>query len=74
MSNNVYYLFVDEVKPTPPFTVYNYTGLVIKKYIYENKIINSINQLKDNTISSLGGKNVNLHFNDLRLRKKRLIK
>lgn len=64
MSKNKFYMFVDEVKAAPPFDFYNFTGIVIKESDYL-PFENSLNCIKDNSLTRLGGRNVNLHFTKL---------
>ncbi len=66
MARTEYILFVDEVKPTPPFKFYNFTGIVITKSEYENQFVNNFDNIKDKNLSRLGGKTLNLHFTDLK--------
>ena len=62
MSRDKFYLFVDEVKPTGSFKIYNFTGIVIKANEYENIFKNSFNTVKEASIARLGGAGCNLHF------------
>lgn len=69
MPREKYFLFVDEVKPSNQYFVYNYTGIAIK----ENKhtiFANNLNLIKDNSLGRLGGRQVNLHFSNLIQQKK----
>lgn len=70
MARDKYYLFVDEVKPTGYFKIYNFTGIAIKENEYENKFKSEFNKIKDERISRFGGSGFNLHFSNLINRKK----
>jgi hypothetical protein len=65
MSRSKYYFFVDEVKPSSPFTVYNFTGIAIKEADLQGQLIPFLNDAKNKSIARLGGQSVNLHFHHL---------
>lgn len=64
MSRESYSIFIDEVKPTPAFDVYNFTALIIKSSVYERYKVD-FNSIKDNALKRLGGRQVNIHFSPL---------
>ncbi|MDR3585270.1 MAG: DUF3800 domain-containing protein [Desulfosporosinus sp.] len=69
MARKKYYMFVDEVKATPPFTVYNFTGVVLQDDVIEG-FKQELNDIKDRSIPRLGGSTRNLHYSPLVGKKK----
>lgn len=57
------------MRPTPPFTVFNFTGIVISEDNFATQLTPGINVAKNNNIARLGGQAVNLHFHPLAKRK-----
>ncbi len=64
MARKKYYMYVDEVKATPPFKFYNFTGVVLHEDVLES-FQQELNKVKDNAIPRLGGSSMNLHFSPL---------
>lgn len=65
MARSGFFLFVDEVKPTPPFTVYNFTGIAVEIDKFEQDLKGTLNKTKNKSIPRQGGQQVNLHFTSL---------
>lgn len=69
MARTKYFLFADEVQPTSPFNVYNFSGIAVQESELHQQIIPGINDAKTNSIGRFGGQSVNLHFYHLVRRK-----